>query len=115
MLEASLSSTVAPVRFWHWDRTEAALAVNVTSHGAFVRTSMAVPAGAYLTVRLDLPGQSGLTLLAKVERLVLQGATTSSGLDVRFVDATPAQRQRLESCFTRSSSSSDGEQSWMGR
>lgn len=89
------------VRLWDWEKVLSARAREVCAGGVFVETAVVLPEGAHLTVRLELPGYGGLTVLAKVVRTVHGGLLASAGMGLRFLDLSPSQRQKIQSFVER--------------
>lgn len=84
------------VRYWEWDRVRSADSVEVSSGGIFLRTPEPLPEGAHLTLRLELPGGPGMTVLGRVVRTVKGGVVRVAGMGVRFLDLLPSQRQAIQ-------------------
>ncbi|GMU60200.1 MAG: PilZ domain-containing protein [Myxococcales bacterium] len=84
-----------PVRFWDWSQPRTALAREVSAGGVFVQTPSPMPEGAHVTVRLELPGAQGMTVLGRVVRTVQGGVLAAAGMGIRFLDLSPSQQRRI--------------------
>lgn len=80
------------VRYWEWGTARQAEALEVSANGLFLKTPQVLSEGARLTVRLELPGLHGITVLGQVVRTVKGGLLAAAGMGVRFVDLSPSQR-----------------------
>ncbi len=98
-MEGPQTSASTTVRFWRQQHAERARVLNLSGDGAFVCTTTAVPVGTYVTLRLELAGEPGLTVLARVSDGVALGS--HAGFSVQFVDLSPKQRAGVDAHFTR--------------
>lgn len=83
------------VRYWEWGTARQAEGVELSANGLFLKTTQVLPEGARVTVRLELPGQRGMTVLGEVVRTVKGGLLAVAGMGVRFVDLSPSQRELI--------------------
>ena len=83
------------VRTWEWNRVSQAQAVEISGGGMFVKTREVLPEGTHLTVRLEVPGKGGLTVLGQVVRTVKGGVLAAAGMGIRFLDLLPSQRRLI--------------------
>ena len=84
------------VDYFCWDRPKKAQALEISAEGIFLRTDEVLPEGSMVTLRLRLPGAPrAFTVLGRVARVVLGGITHHSGMGIRFLDITPADRDRI--------------------
>lgn len=98
-MEGPQTSASTTVRFWRQQRAERARALNLSGDGAFVCTSSVLPIGSYVTLRLELAGEPGLTVLGRVSDGVSLGS--HPGFAVQFVDLSPSQRAGVDAHFAR--------------
>lgn len=98
-MEGPQTSATTSVRFWMQTRAEKARALNLSGDGAFVCTSATLPVGAYVTLRLELAGERGVTALGRVSGREALGS--HAGFSVDFVDLSPAQRAGIDAHFAR--------------
>ncbi|MBL8955076.1 MAG: PilZ domain-containing protein [Myxococcaceae bacterium] len=83
----------APVKFFEWNRAQAADAVEISASGIFLKTKTLLAEGSMLTLRLTLPGlKHAFTVLGKVVRTVKGGLLAPAGMGIRFLDLRPADR-----------------------
>jgi uncharacterized protein (TIGR02266 family) len=83
------------VRFWEWDQARTAQAREVSGGGLFVETPAPMAEGRHVTVRLELPGARGITVLGRVVRTVHGGMLAAAGMGIRFLDLSPSQRRSI--------------------
>lgn len=83
------------VRLWEWDRVGLAQAAEISGGGIFIKTAQVLPEGVHVTMRLDVPGRGGMTVLGRVVRTVKGGMLAAAGMGIRFLDLLPSQRQLL--------------------
>lgn len=91
------------VRFWDWNQPRIAEAREVSPGGIFVATREPLAEGAHLTLRLELPGERGITVLGRVVRTVKGGVLAVAGMGIRFLDLSPSQRQLIKDFVDRRS------------
>jgi len=84
-----------PVRYWDWGTARLAEGLELSANGLFLKTTQILAEGARLTVRLELPGRQGMTVLGQVVRTVKGGLLAVAGMGVRFVDLSPSQRELI--------------------
>lgn len=90
-----------PVKFFEWNRAQAADAVEISASGIFLKTSQLLAEGSMLTLRLTLPGiRQAFTVLGKVVRTVKGGLFAPAGMGIRFVDLRPADRDCIVAYVT---------------
>lgn len=83
----------APVKFFEWNRAQAADAVEISASGIFLKTKVLLAEGSMLTLRLSLPGlKRAFTVLGKVVRTVKGGLLAQPGMGIQFLDLRPADR-----------------------
>ena len=73
----------------------------LSTSGIFLRTAEVAAEGSHVTVRLELPGQQGVTVLGRVVRTVKGGLLEVAGMGIRFLDLVPTQKSLIEE-FVRS-------------
>lgn len=83
------------VRLWDWNAPRTALAREVSAGGVFVQTDVPMPEGAHVTLRLELPGERGMTVLGRVVRTVHGGVLAAAGMGIRFLDLSPSQQRSI--------------------
>lgn len=93
--QASRAPLSGAVRFWDWNQPRTAEAREVSVGGIFVATREPLPEGSHVTLRIELPGQRGMTVLGRVVRTVKGGLLAVAGMGIRFLDLSPAQRQLI--------------------
>jgi uncharacterized protein (TIGR02266 family) len=89
------------VRLWHWNTPRVVLAREVSVGGVFVQTDAPIPEGAHVTLRLELPGERGMTVLGRVVRTVRGGVLAAPGMGIRFLDLLPSQVRSISSYVER--------------
>jgi uncharacterized protein (TIGR02266 family) len=91
---APLSGTV---KFYDWNRPLQADASEISGDGLFLKTSIPLPEGALVTLRLSIPGLTqAFTVLGKVVRTVRGGMLRPAGMGVQFVDIPASARQHIQ-------------------
>lgn len=83
------------VRYWSWNEPRQAQALELSGGGIFVKTADPLPEGAHVTVRVEVPGKGGLTVLGQVVRTVKGGMLAVAGMGIRFLDLLPSQRRLI--------------------
>ncbi len=84
-------------------RTKAPVkARNISAGGLFLDADPLITDGAYLTVRVRVPGEGAFTALCRVTRRVLPHRLSRGGIALEFLDVGPKQRGWLTSYVERS-------------
>ncbi len=89
------------VRYWEWNQPRTAEGVEISGAGVFLRTREVLAEGAHLTLRLELPGVDGMTVLGRVVRTVRGGVLATAGMGIRFLDLTPEQEGQIADFVSR--------------
>ncbi len=84
------------IRFWKWNEPRTAQGGELSTSGIFLRTHDVIQEGAHVTIRLELPGHSGITVLGRVVRTVKGGLLEVAGMGIRFLDLVPTQKALIE-------------------
>ena len=87
---SNLQGTVA---LWRGRQSELMQISSISAGGVFVRSAEPEPLGRLLTLRVHLPNQHGVTVLAKVVRQSQR--REASGFGVQFVDISLRGRQAI--------------------
>lgn len=99
----------SPVDLWV-ARTKAPVkARNISAGGLFIDADPLVTDGAYVTVRVRVPGEGAFTALCRVTRRVLPHRLSRGGIALEFLDVGPKQRGWLTSYVERSRSPQSAE------
>ena len=94
--EFSRAPLSGAVRYWDWNRVRQCAASEISGNGIFLRTPETLPEGAHVTLRLEIPGHRGMTVLGRVVRTVQGGLLAVAGMGIRFLDLSPSQRQLIQ-------------------
>ena len=84
------------VQLWSNRAAKRIKASDISGGGLFLQTDSALPSGSYLTVRIQLPGESGFSALCRVARED-PGRTLIGrrGVALEFIDIGPSNRARI--------------------